>query len=289
MKRILVTGGAGSVGRKLTSALVKQGEQVRVFDLPMCDFSALEALKGVEIVKGDLTDAGMVRAAVRGVDIVLHLAALLPPVSERNREKTFAVNVDGTSNLVEAIKEEDDQVRVIFSSSVATYGNTVAEEPPIQIDHPQSAIDIYGESKIEGARLILASGVPCTILRISGIVIPALLDPPDPWPFTHDQRMEFINRADVVKALVASVQRKEATNKTFNIAGGKSWQMLGHEYVGKVYQLLDIPIEEASYRDSPGWCDWYATTESQAVLDYQQTSFPRFLELLNQAIVEELG
>ena len=289
MKRVLITGGAGSVGRELTSALVRKGDQVRAFDLPICDFSALEGLEGVEIVKGDITDVDTVRAAVQGMDIVLHLAALLPPVSERNREKTFAVNVGGTRNLVEAIKGGGGQSRIIFSTSVATYGNTMAEEPPVRVNHPQSAIDIYGESKIEGERLILASRVPYTILRISGIVIPALLDPPDPWPFVRDQRMEFINRTDVIKALLASVQREEATNKILNIAGGESWQMLGHEYVEKIFRLLDVPIEEASYRDSPGWCDWYDTAESQALLDYQQTLFPQFLKLLEEAIEEALA
>ena len=289
MKKILITGGAGSVGSEMTHVLTGRGNQVRVFDLPICDFGALDGLEGVEIVTGDITNADTVQAAVRGMDVVLHLAALLPPVSERNREKTFAVNVGGTENLVQAIKTDGGQARMIFASSVATYGNTMDEEPPIRADHPQSAVDIYGESKIEADRAILESGIPYTILRVSGIVIPALLDPPDPWPFMRDQRMEFVNRADVVTALLAAVEREEATNKVLIIAGGESWQMLGHEYVEKVFELWDIPIEDASYREEPWWSDWYDTTESQAILDYQHTSFTEFLKQLDQAILEALG
>lgn len=289
MKRVLITGGAGSIGSELTRKLVKQGFQVRVFDLPFLDFSALEALENVEIVKGDITDRATVQAAVDGADLVLHLAALLPFASERDREKTFAVNVGGTANLVEAIKAAGSMTGLVFSSTVATYGDTMDGEPPVGVDHPQSAVDIYGESKIAAEQVILAAGIPYTILRISGVVIPALLDPPDPWPFMREQRMEFVARADVVAALLAAVRTEEAANKILIIAGGESWQMLGHQYVEKVFELLDVPMEEASFRQTPWWSDWYDTAEAQALLNYQQTPFPEFLEQLDRAILDALG
>jgi UDP-glucose 4-epimerase len=289
MKRVLITGGAGSIGSELTRKLVKQGFQVRVFDLPFLDFSALEALENVEIIKGDITDRATVGAAVDGVDLVLHLAALLPLASERDREKTFTVNGDGTANLVAAIKAAGGGARLVFSSTVATYGNTTDDEPPVGVNHPQNPVDIYGESKIAAEQLILEAGIPYTILRISGVVIPALLDPPDPWPFLRDQRMEFVARADVVTALLAAVQTEEAANKILIIAGGESWRMLGHQYVEKVFELLDVPMEEASFRQTPWWSDWYDTVEAQALLDYQHTSFPEFLEQLDQAILDALG
>jgi UDP-glucose 4-epimerase len=289
MKRVLITGGAGSIGSELTRKLVERGFQVRVFDLPFLDFSALEALENVEIVKGDITDAATVAAAVDGADLVLHLAALLPLASERDREKTFAVNVGGTANVVEGIKAAGGGARLVFSSTVATYGNTMDDEPPVGVDHRQKPVDIYGESKIAAERLILEAGIPYTILRVSGVVIPALLDPPDPWPFMREQRMEFVARADVVSALLAAVQTEEAAGKILIIAGGASWQMLGYQYVEKVFELLDVPMEEASFRQTPWWSDWYDTTEAQALLNYQHTSFPEFLEQLDQAILEALG
>ena len=94
---VLITGGAGSVGRILAARLRQEGRPVRVFDLPMMNYAGLEGVDGIEVIKGDITDADTVRHAVDGVAAVIHLAAILPPASERDRAKTFAANVDGTS------------------------------------------------------------------------------------------------------------------------------------------------------------------------------------------------
>ena len=289
MTRVLLTGGAGGVGKELAFVLLNEGYSVSVFDLPSMDFSGFDGVDKVRVIKGDIGDVPAIRAALEGVDTVGHLAALLPPNSERNRDKTMAVNVQGTKNLIGAIQAAASGAHLIITSSVATYGDTTGSMPPIRVSHAQKPVDIYGESKVAAEKAILESDVPYTILRVSGISVPALLDPPETWPFMHDQRMEFINRADVIEALVAAVKTKRAVNKVLNIAGGKTWQMRGHEYAKALCKLLDVPVERTHYHETPGWCDWYDTDESQAILGYQRTTFPHFLELLDRAIQEMLG
>ena len=96
--------------------------------------------------------------------------------------------------------------------------------------------------------------------------------------------MEFINRNDVVTAIFQSIVRDQARETVFNIAGGPSWQMQGKEYVQAIYDLMGVPVEEAVYQEDSGSFDWYDTSESQRILGYQQTPFPRFLHLLEQAV-----
>ena len=285
---VLITGGAGSVGRQLVEMFAEAGRAVRVFDLPMMDFSGLEGRDGIDIVKGDITDADGVRAAVDGVDAVLHLAAILPPNSERDRELTFRVNVGGTQNIIDAKEQVNPNARLVFTSSISTYGDTSADEPPVRVGHSQSAIDIYADSKIEGEKLILESSLNNTVsLRIAGISVPAFLEPPTPWPFMEDQRVEMVHRDDVADALFASASAPEAGGKIFNIGGGPTWQLHGRDYVRDFYEVMGAPVELATYRETPGWMDWYDTEESQRILGYQNRSYQHYNGEM-QAIIQEM-
>ena len=284
---VLVTGGAGSVGRMLVEKLVADGQSVRIFDLPFMDFDGLEDRDGIEIVKGDITDAAQVADAIQGVSSVVHLAALLPPNSERDRERTFGVNVGGTENIIKAMEAGAPDATLIFTSSISTYGNTMYEEPPVLVDHPQSAIDIYADSKIVGERMVRESSLNWIAMRIAGIMVPAFMEPPSPWPFVAEQRVEMVHRDDVVDALFASVSAPDAANKVLNIAGGSTWQMRGEDYARDFYGFMGAPFENVDYRESPGWVDWYDTEESQRLLEYQNRSYQHYSDEM-RAIIEAM-
>ena len=284
---VLITGGAGSVGRQLAGMFLAEGRPVRIFDLPFMDFSGLEDEPNVDIVKGDITDKESVYEAVRNVGGILHLAALLPPASERDRDKTFAVNVEGTRNIVEALKSHGSEATLVFTSSISTYGDTSKESDPIKITQPQNAIDIYAESKIAGEKVLIGSGVNFVILRIASIAVPAFLEPPEPWPFTSDQRVEMVHRDDVADAIKSSVGTAEAVGNVFNIAGGSTWRLAGKNYVEDFFNFMGAPVEMAVYREEPGWNDWYDTVESQKILNYQNRSYD-FYSGEMKTIVEEM-
>jgi nucleoside-diphosphate-sugar epimerase len=286
---VLITGGAGSVGRILVSQLRQDERTVRVFDLPSMNYVGLEGVNGIEVIKGDITDADTVRRAVDGVEAMIHLAAILPPASERDRAKTFAVNVDGTIHLVHALESLAPQATLVFSSSVSTYGDTTQEPPPVRVNHAQCAIDVYAESKILGEQVLRESRVSWVILRIAGIAVPAFQEPPAVWPFMQDQRVELVHRDDVVTAIYHAATTPAARSRIFNIAGGATWQVTGGEYVSRLYDLLGVSPEEATFRASPGWVDWYDTQESQQLLCYQNTPYGTFLAQIEAEIARLMG
>jgi nucleoside-diphosphate-sugar epimerase len=289
MAEILVTGGAGAMGRTVAKALHDKGHNLRILDLPSCDFSFFNDLDNTRVIPGDILDRAILKQACEGADLVLHLAAILPPASESDRERTFIVNVDGTRALVEACASFKPAPAVIFTSSVSVYGDTSGEEGPIKPDRPVSPNDIYAESKVEAERVLIESGVPCVNLRISGMVIPAFLDPPEPWQFTREQRIELITLSDLVSAIVSVVDTDSALWRTLIISGGPNWQVTGADYVRKWGEIMEIPIVDMSFMDRPGWLNWYDSSESQALLNYQNTSMDEFFRQLEAAVAEALA
>ncbi len=284
MSLVLVTGGAGSAGKLVVRRLCETGHSVRVFDLPDMDYSNLEGKEGVEILRGDITQLASVQQAVTGVSAVVHLAAILPPSSEGNRELTFAINVEGTARLAEALKQANPGAILVFTSSVSTYGDTTNEELPVAVNHSQQALDVYAKSKIAAEKSLSKHYPNAVVLRISGISVPSVQSPPEVWPFMADQRIEFVHRDDVVTAICNSVTIEAARGYVFNIAGGSSWRTTGRGYVRDYFDLLGVPLEEAQFQAKPGWCDWYDTTESQLILQYQDNSYQTYLQQLRNEI-----
>jgi UDP-glucose 4-epimerase len=145
--KALVTGGAGFIGSHIVEELLNRGDFVRVLD----NFSSgkrenLENLKGhPEIVEGDLRDAVTVQSAVRGIEVVYHLAALVSVAqSMQDAQTCFNTNAGGTVTLLEASRQAGVR-KVILSSSTAVYGDT--DRFPTDEQTPLKPLSPYALSK----------------------------------------------------------------------------------------------------------------------------------------------
>ena len=283
--RILVTGGAGRLGAEVVKLCASAGHSVRAFDLPNVAWETINGLEETELFKGDITDPAQVAAACGGVDAVVHLAALLPPGSERNRELTMRVNVEGTGNVLRALKPSR-RTPLVLASSITVYGVTSGEEPPIGEEHEKEATDNYSESKIMAEGLVESSGSSNTVLRIAPISVADLLEPPEIIPYRGDQRVEFIYLEDAARAIVSVLQRPETWGSAYNVAGGHSWQMTGAEYIERFYAALGVEVEPR-FSEKYTALDWYDTSRSR-LLGYQRTSFNDFEDKLRR-VGEGLG
>ncbi len=284
MSIVAITGGAGNLGRQVAFLLAGRGYHVRVFDLPDVDYEFASGQPGMEVIQGDLRDQSALARLCSGVDWMIHLAAIIPPLSEIKQDLTHTVNIEGTRALLSAMQAGS---KLVMASSVATYG--VAQREVVGLDHPQQPIDFYGQTKVENERDIISSGIPAAILRISGISVPALLEIPRPWFFTQDQKVEFIHLHDAALAVANCVGNASSLGKIWQIAGGSTWRTTGQGYSDAICGAFDTPVETASFMDTPNWPAWYDTIESQARLSYQQHTFDDFIAELRQIYQEAIG
>ncbi len=157
---VLVTGGAGFIGSHASLRLLEQGHRVTVIDnLVRGHREATDALHAIApsrfaFVECDLLDSERLVAALRGVDLVMHFAALAY-VGESVDEplRYYRANTAGTLSLLDAMDRAGVR-RLVFSSTCATYGEPPPERIPIDESCPQSPVNPYGRSKLMCEHLI---------------------------------------------------------------------------------------------------------------------------------------
>jgi len=173
-KKVLVTGADGFIGSHLVENLIKEGASVRAFcfynsfnSWGWLDSFPKELLSEIEVFTGDVRDPNGVRTAMKGIDIVYHLAALIAiPYSYHSPDAYVDTNVKGTLNIVQAAKDLGTE-RVLVTSTSEVYGT--AQYIPIDEKHPRQGQSPYSATKI-GADSIAESfyrsfDLPLTIVR----------------------------------------------------------------------------------------------------------------------------
>ncbi|MGH6915383.1 MAG: D-erythronate dehydrogenase, partial [Geminicoccales bacterium] len=159
--RIVITGGAGFIGRKLAKALLERGEletaagRRSIESLVLFDVAHAEGLpddRRIVTVTGDITDADEVRRLIGDTTAVFHLAAIVSADAEQNFDLGMAVNLGGTQNVLAACRALPQPARVVLASSVAVYGGDM---PDVLDDGtiltPQTS---YGMQKAAGELLL---------------------------------------------------------------------------------------------------------------------------------------
>ena len=172
--RVLVTGADGFIGSHLTQRLLARGYEVRA----LCQYNSFgswgwidtidrEETKNIDIVMGDVRDAESVKSAMKGCEIVYHLAALIAiPYSYIAPSSYIDTNITGTLNVLQAGIENDIK-KIVHTSTSETYGS--AQYVPIDESHPLVGQSPYAATKIGADQLAISYWrsfeLPVTILR----------------------------------------------------------------------------------------------------------------------------
>jgi UDP-glucose 4-epimerase len=277
MSHYLITGGAGFIGSHATEALIQRGARVRILD----NFSTgrrenlAHIWDRIEVVEGDIRDLNTVRQAMRGVDFVLHQAAL-PSVSRSivDPTTTHEVNATGTLNVLIAAHEAKVK-RVVYASSSSVYGiNPVL---PKQEDMPTEPISPYASAKVAGENYcrtwshVYALQTVC--LRYFNVFGPRQ-DPnseyaaaiprfitlmlKDKRPTIYGdglQSRDFTYVANVVRANLLACQADQAICGVFNVACGEQHSLLKvidilNHILGRDLKPIFAPARPGDIRDS---------------------------------------
>lgn len=261
-KKVLVTGASGFTGGHLCRHLVTKGYDVRALVRKTSNINDLKKLD-VEIAVGDITEPGSLDKAVKGIEIVYHVAALYR--QENVPRKLFwDVNVNGTKNLLEASLGAGVQ-RFIHCSTVGVQGEI--SNPPANETHPYNPGDEYQMSKMEGEKLAChffrENEFPGVIVRPVGIYGPG--DTRFLKLFKHIKNGKFIMFGsgnvlyhltyidDLVHGFQLCGEKKEALGQTYNICGNEYVTL--NQLVAIIAEALKVPAPRIRL---PFWPLWVA-------------------------------
>lgn len=273
-KKILVTGADGFIGSHLTEGLVRQGYNVRAFvfynsfnSWGWLDYSSKEIKDNLEVFAGDIRDPYGVKEAMKGCDVVVHLAALIAiPFSYHSPAAYIDTNVKGTLNIVQAARELG-VMKVVHTSTSEVYGT--AQFVPISEDHPLQGQSPYSASKIGADQIAMSFytsfETPVAIIRpfntygprqSARAVIPAIVTqiasgtPCVKLGSLHPTR-DFNYVADTVRGFIAVTESEKSIGQVINI--GSNFEISIGEIVEIIAEIMgaDIEIETDDQRIRP--------------------------------------
>lgn len=273
--KVLVTGADGFIGSHLTEALVRAGHDVRAMVLynslgtwGWLDRCAADVTGRFEVVAGDIRSAEDVRRAVKGVDAVLHLAALIAiPYSFAAPDAYVDTNVTGTLNVLLACRDAGVR-RIVHTSTSEVYGT--AQFVPITEAHPLHAQSPYAASKIGADQLALSFAasydMPVTVIRpfntfgprqSARAVIPAIIGQVLAGAealhlgSTHPTR-DFTFVTDTAAGFIAALTSTAGVGDVANL--GTGYEVTIGETAALIMELIGrtVPIITAAERLRPG-------------------------------------
>ena len=292
---VLVTGSFGLVGTATVTHLAGLGRRVVATDLdtPGNRKAARSLPAGVTVRWADLTDPAQVNTLLSAVEpaVIIHLAAVIPPLCYAKPALARAVNVDATSNLVKAVAAQQVRSRFIQASSIAVYGprNPHRISGVLTADTPVRPFDIYGGHKVEAEAIVTASDLDWVILRLGGVLTVDIRMDTDPnliyfgGVLPTDGRLQTVDVRDVAYAFAAA-STADVVGRTLLIGGDNSHRLMQGEVGSSTAAAMGLvgalpPGRPGDPDDDDGWfaTDWMDSATANGLLGHQHHSWPQML------------
>ncbi len=292
--RILLTGASGTVGKEALDLLSKnRAYEVIVFDVENKRSKAIfrKYAGAITIQYGDIRDIQQVEKACNEIDIVIHLAAIIPPLADEKPEFAREVNEVGTRNLITSIQKYSPNAFFLYSSSVSVYGDRL-EDYLINVGDKLQAShgDEYAKTKIAAEKMIQASKLQWSIFRLSAIMgignhkMSGLM-----FHMPLDTKLEIATPRDTARAFVNAIDKQDLLNhRIFNLGGGSTCRLTSRAFMTKNFELaglgkLDFPPK--SFAEKNFHCGYYQDGNVlEEIVNFRQDTLESYFAAVEASI-----
>lgn len=294
-KRVLVTGASGTVGYEVLKQLVAQSMcfDVTVFDIETPKSRhALEPFRDrVRLVYGDVTQSNQLVTVCRGVDYVIHLAAVIPPLAYENRQLAQRVNVEGTRDLISNLESYSPNAFFAYGSSISVYGDRV-QDPWIRVTDPlkPSERDYYAVTKVAAEKIVRGSKLRWTIFRLAAIMgaqnhkMGSLM-----YRMPLGTPIEIISPEDTAPAFVNALQQVDLLEgKIFNLGGGAENRIFFRDLLVNNFRLFGLGkfnLPAKAFAEKNFHCAYYADgDELESILHFRRDNLASYWKRVEDSI-----
>ena len=286
-KKILLTGASGTIGYEVLKQLYEKREEYEITAFDVKSPNSVKKLKlfsnEVEIVYGNISEVNDLIKVCSGKDVVIHLAAIIPPLADEKPKLSYQVNTVGTKNLIRLLEKNSPNVFFLYSSSISVYGDRISN-PFIttnDIINPSYG-DVYAETKIEAEESIKRSKLSWSIFRLSAIMgahkISKLM-----FHLPLKTPMEIATPKDAARAFVNAIATpKPLLNRIFNLGGGGKCRIRYDEFLSRsfsIYGLGKLDFPPKSFAEKNFHCGYCADgDELENILNFRKETVDDYFE-----------
>jgi len=245
MKKVLVTGAAGSIGLYTIKYLLSEGKyEITALDLKNSGtYKKLKRYRRrINIIYGDVSDPILMDALVKDHDYIIHLAGVMPPLADMKKDLSNLIDYKGTENIIRAISFFNNDCYLIYPSSTTIYGSNL-KEVSVKNKINVSESDYYSSTKADTEKLIKEKLKNYTIFRL-----PIILTNPKKEKFIYngikEETVEVTTNRDAAYALVRAIDYdKKLKGKIYNVGGGESCTTTYKQLLINVLEIYGISID----------------------------------------------
>jgi len=290
-KTVLVTGAFGNLGQMVLAELKQRAYRVVAMDLdnPINRKSAdkLTALYD-DVQWGDLRKVDF-KPLLGDCTAVIHLGAILPPLTETAPALAQDVNVTATLRLIDDIEKSDHKPLLVYPSSVTVFGYPQPPQKLMRVDDPVAPSDNYTRHKVAIEQRLAASSIPWCVLRVGVSVDSRTLGTElsmvrKLFRVAPDNPLEYVHPCDVATAVANSIDNPRAVGKIFLLGGGRDCRITQHQFLSAAINALGITLPRDMLGTERFYTSWMDSAESQEILRFQKHSFADYQQDMRQRL-----
>ena len=242
MKKILITGAAGEIGKKVVSYLLTESK----YDITVLDLQCKDNIKyfkryenRLNIVLGDINDKSLIKFLIRNQDVVIHLAGIMPPFSEYKNNLSNIINIEGAKNIIESIEKHNPSCHLIYLSTTSIYKENLKEVTVKSKVETKMSCE-YTKNAYEIEKIIKKNLNHYTIFRIP-LIMGDMTLPPIISYINPQSNIEVISLKDVSYAITKAIDNLDIlNNNTYNLSGGEKCQTTYEDFKNCCLKIYGI-------------------------------------------------